>query len=437
MSIFLRNGKIFLNGKLEEKNLFISEGKIKKITKKFLEADEVIDCSNKIILPGAIDSHVHFMYPGATHKEDWITGSEAAAAGGVTTVLDMPNNSPPCTSIEVLKDKIETASNDSLINFGFFFGAAKNNLEEIKKLNGCIGVKIYAGSSTGNLLVDSTEKIKEIFSNSNKSMVIHAENEEILNANLEKAKKLNWNNAIYHNKIRTNEAEEKAVKDVLAIQKETGNKVIFTHLSTKEAVALIKEAKQKGRKVFGDTCPQFLFFNEKVFKEKGNYAKCNPSIKSEEDRQALWKGIKDGTLEMICSDHAPHTKEEKEQEYFKAPSGIPGVQNMVPLMLNEAGKGNIKLVLLVKLLCENPAKIYGIKNKGFIKEGFDADLIVVDLNREFEIKNDEQLSKCGWTIYDGMKVKGFVEKTFVNGELVFDNNEIIPHSRGKLIEAKK
>ena len=404
MSLLIKNGKVYQNGSLIQKNIFINDGKIAKLTSQIVQADKVIDAKGKIIIPGLIDAHVHFREPGLTHKEDFLTGSMAAAAGGITTVLDMPNTIPPTTNLQRLEEKRRLARK-SVVNYGFHFGSTDDNIAEIEKAKGVASVKVYMDYTTGDLKLDDYNTLKKIFS-SNKTIAVHGENENIL-----KAIEL-----IQHGK----------------------NHLHFCHVSSKEELYYIRREKLESRKLSAPTaleiknsvsvevCPHHLFLTAKDINELGNFGEMKPGLKTKDDQKALWEGIHNGKVNAIATDHAPHTKEEKMQANY--PYGVPGCETMLPLLLNALNneKNNKKMTLkkIVELCCENPAKIFKIKNKGFIKKGFDADLTIIDLNFEKEVKNNELFTKCKWSPFDGWKLKGWPVAVLVNGNIVFMDGKI-------------
>ncbi len=424
MNLALNNGKIFFRGKLIEANLELKDGKIFGISKKTVSAEKEIDCSGKIILPGLIDGHVHFRVPGGEQKEDWKTGSLAALHGGVTTVIDMPNTNPPLTSIQALKEKKAIVEKDCLVNYFFHFGATNSNFSELKELSDAkiVSFKLFMGSSTGNMLVENPlvqKKIFEIAEKKNLVVSVHAEDEKIIKENIEKFE--NENKPTIHSKIRSNLAEKIAVKNALKLQNESKNKLHILHVSTKEAIALVKKAKSNDKKISCEVTPHHLFLTKKELENQGNFAKMNPPLRDKNDVAALWNGIKNGIVSTVGTDHAPHRKEEKEKNYWDAPSGVPGIETMLPLLLNAVNEKKLKLEKVVELCCENPAKIFSIKKKGFIEMGFDGDLVVVDLKKENTIHGKDLFTKCKWTPFEGWKLKGVVEKTIVGGKVLHEN----------------
>ena len=391
MPLLIKNGKVYQNGMLIKKNIFVKDNKITKITSQELKADKVIDAKNNIIIPGLIDAHVHFREPGLTHKEDFLTGSMAAAAGGITTVLDMPNTIPATTDFQRLEEKRKLAKK-SIVNYGFHFGSANDNIAEIEKAKGVASVKVYMDYTTGDLKLQDYNALKKIFS-SKKTITVHGENKNILKA-LE---------LIQHGKSH----------------------VHFCHVSSKEELHYAKHKKIKNT-VSVEVCPHHLFLTASDLNELGNFGEMKPGLKTKDDQKALWEGINSGKVDTIATDHAPHTKEEKMQMNY--PFGVPGCETMLPLLLNALNnkKNNEKITLkkIIQLCCENPASIFKIKNKGFIKEGFDADLAIIDLNMEKEIKNNELFTKCKWSPFEGWKLKGWPVYTIVKGNVVHSNGKI-------------
>ncbi|MBW2976850.1 amidohydrolase family protein [Candidatus Woesearchaeota archaeon] len=393
MSLLIKNGKVYKDYALIKKNIFIKDNKITKITGQELKADKVVNAKNKIIIPGLIDGHVHFREPGLTHKEDFLTGSMAAAAGGITTILDMPNTLPPTTNLQRLDEKRRLAKK-SIVNYGFHFGSTDDNIAEIKKAACVATVKVYMGSTTANLKIDNPNALKNIFS-CGKTVAVHAENENILQA----------------------------------LELQSNSNLYFCHISSEEELHYAREGKKSS--AFVETCPHYLFLTAKDLNELGSFGEVKPHLKAEKDQKALWEGIHNGNVDAIATDHAPHTKEEKLEVNY--PYGVPGCETMLPLLLNAVSEKKLTLKKLVQLCCENPARIFKIKNKGFIKEGFDADLTIVDLDMEKEVSNDELFTKCGWSPFNGWKLKGWPSMTIANGNIIFENGKI-NKIRGKEVD---
>ncbi len=413
MSLLLKNGNVFFDNNFVKTNVLIENNKISEIDETLTEADEIINVYDKYIVPGFIDIHVHFRDFGQEYKEDWVSGSKAALAGGVTTVFDMPNNKTPITTIERLKQKEKKVKKKTLINFGLYIAVTENNIDEINNSD-VKYVKLYYGSTTGEISPGDVEKI---FKELNKDILIvaHAEDNDVINLNKEKFSK---EDSKYHSLIRDNKAEYTAVNYLIELVEKYGNRLHITHVSSKESMLLIKQAKNKGLKVTCDTCPHYLFLDDSFYQKIGNKAKVNPSLKSKEDKKVLWQYLNEGVIDCICSDHAPHTLDEKSQSYEKVPSGFPGVETTVPLMLTAINEDKIKFEEFVKLMTVNPAKLFGLNNKGVIQEGYDADITVIDLNKEDVIKADNLVSKAKWTPFEDYKTKCKVVMTIVNGKVI-------------------
>ena len=361
-----------------------------------MQAKEVIDAKGKIVIPGIIDPHVHIREPGLTHKEDFQSGSRAAAKGGITTFLDMPNTMPPTTNAERLEEKRRLARK-SVVNYGFHFGSTLDNLDEIKNAKNIASVKIYMDPTTGDLKIEDLGVIEDIFK-TGRMIALHAEGDNI--------------------------------KKIIEIIKKTGKKAYFCHVSSEKELQFTQDHETKNN-VLVEVTPQHLFLTSEDAEKLGSLAEMKPRLKARRDQEALWKGIREGTVDTIGTDHAPHLLEEKRKVSF--PYGIPGLETMLPLMLNAVNEGRLELKTLVKLCCENPAKIFKIKSKGFIKEGYDADLTIVDMPLVKEVKNEELETKCKWSPFNGWKLKGWPVMTIVNGNIVFDGKEI-KNIRAKEVE---
>jgi dihydroorotase len=392
-SIVIENGVVFTNGMLLRKNILVENGKIKKIVSGKAVADERINADSLIVLPGPIDPHVHFREPGLTYKEDFRTGGFAAAAGGVTSVLDMPNTKPPTLTTALLREKAGLASKKSVVNFGFHFGSSSENLEEIRKAKGIASVKIFMNASTGNMLVEDEGMIRRIAGEARMCSV---------------------------------HAEGRNARKAIAIASSLGRKFYLCHVSTESEVRYVRQNEKAN--VFAEVTPHHLFLTEE---DQSSLVKMKPSLKNESDRRLLWEALNDGTVDVIASDHAPHTVEEKEASDLY---GVPGVETRLPLMLDAVNKRRITLRRLVETMCENPAKIFSIRSKGLIKKGYDADLVIVDMKLSKKVRNDELLTKCGWSPFDGFELRGWPVTTIVNGNVVFDNGEISGKIKGKEVE---
>ena len=369
---------------MEERNILIENDKISLVTKDSFAVDEIINAKDKVIIPGVIDSHVHFREPGAEHKEDFLSGSRAAVSGGVTTVLDMPNNNPPCLSVDVLAKKREVAKK-SIVNYGFHFGCSKDNISEIAKVKNIASVKVYMDHTTGDLLIDDDIALEKIF-NSYKLIAVHAEGD-----NVQKASRL--------------------------IKNTKKNKLYFCHISSENELKL---ARKITKKIFIEATPHHLFLTQED--KLGGFGMMKPSLKTQQDQDALWQAVSSGVIDTIGSDHAPHTVEEKKSE--NPPFGVPGVETLLPLMLDAVNNGKLSLGKMIKLCCENPATIFKIKGKGFLLPEYDADLVIVDLSKEKQVKNEELFTKCKWSPFNGKTLKGWPVTAIVNGKIVYCDGQV-------------
>jgi len=427
--LVIKNAKLVLPDGIVDGGIVIEGSRIKEIKRSsnLPDSGEVIDAKGNHVLPGLIDAHVHFREPGASSKEDWKTGSSAAAAGGITTVLDMPNTQPPTTTLENLEEKRKIASSKSVVDYGFHFGACNENMEEMNSLaDGIASVKFYMSQTTGNLTVDNDaifhEELK-IMAEKGILATVHAENGEMIEYLTGKLQEKGRDDPLAYADSRPPICAADAVNTAIFIAGMAECRLHLCHTSTSLEVSLIEEHK-KFQQLTAEATPHHLFLTRDDLKKLGAYAKTNPPLRNEEDRKALWNGITSGSIDIIASDHAPHLPESKENGIWKSSAGVPGIETLLPLLLNEVNKGTLSLEKVVMLTVENPAKIFKIKNKGMIAEGYDADLTIVNLNEEFKVKNDELFTKCGWSPFNGWKLKGRVVTTLVRGNVVFDHGNI-------------
>tara|TARA_B100002051_G_scaffold106912_1_gene101900 strand:- start:82 stop:1398 length:1317 start_codon:yes stop_codon:yes gene_type:complete len=430
--LLIENGQIVSSNQIVKKDILIENGTIKEIDDKIeTNCENKIDANGLFVLPGGIDPQCHFREPGLTHKEDIRTGSMAAVAGGITTFFEMPNTKPSTISIDLLKQKNEIASKTSIANYSFFLGATHDNIDEIKKIKTNCGLKIFMGSSTGDLLVDSDAALENIFKECNKVIAIHSEDEAILKKIAEKGIGDSFTD---HPSARPVEAAVTSTVKAINLALKYKKRLHVLHLSTAEEVEIIRKHKSTNL-ITAETTPQHLLLEAPdIYKKMGALGTMNPPIRTKRHQEGLWEGILDGTIDCIATDHAPHTLEEKKLPYGQAPAGMPGVETSMPLMLNEVNRGRIKIQQVVKWMCENPALVYKIKNKGFLKPGYDADITIVDMNLSKIIDGSKMQSKCGWSAFDGTKTTGWPIKTIVNGNIVCDNGIISENIKGKEVK---
>ena len=428
-SLIIKNGSCYIDGKLIKSDIGLYENKIKKIGNIEENNSNVYDASGKVVLPGIIDTQVHFREPGSTDAEDLESGSRAAVLGGVTSLFEMPNTNPPTANLVEFEKKLKAAKNRMHSNYAFYFGATPQNTEQLaqlKNVEGCCGVKLFAGSSTGNLLVDKEADIEKVISSSDRIVSIHSEDEDIIKL---RKKFIRQGDVHSHPEWRNVECAMSSTRRVVKIAERYDKKIHVLHVTTKEEVDFLAMHKKN---VTFETTPQHLtLYAPDCYDKLGTYAQMNPPLRSKDHYDRLWVAIKNNVVDVLGSDHAPHLKKNKDKEYPNTPSGMPGVQTIFPVMIDHVNNGKLELSQLINLMCENPCKIFGIKNKGFIKEGFDADLTIVDMDKEVTIKNEMIASKCGWTPFNNYKVKGFPIGTIVNGILVMSEGKILVESKGQ------
>jgi len=407
---------------------------------------QIIDAEGLYLIPGIIDEHVHFREPGLTQKADICSESRAAVAGGVTSFMDMPNTNPQTTTQELLQQKFDLAAQKSAANYSFYLGATNDNIDEILKTDPkkVCGIKLFMGSSTGNMLVNEDDALIRLFNEAPCLIAAHCEDEQIIHENTVCCKDLESKGEVVadagiHPFVRTTEACYKSTSKAVDMATKFGARLHVLHISTKSELTLFRnDMPLKDKKITAETCPHYLIFCDKDYEEKGFAIKCNPAIKMASDREILRKAIVDGHIDTIGTDHAPHLWHEKfTDSYFTAKSGFPSIQNSLDMMLNLYREGIVSLPQIVKLMCHNPAELYQVKQRGFIREGYYADLVLVDLNHEKRIANADMLYKCGWTPYDGMSAKSKVTHTFVNGNLVYHDGIVEDKIFGKQLEFER
>ena len=441
--ILLENGIIVTSEKEEKGTIVISDSKILDVLyssdedyplsvwKYRKDAEEVIDIDGKHVAAGGIDAHVHFREPGLTHKADMATESLAAVAGGVTSVMDMPNTSPATTSAEALKGKLELAKEKSVAKMSFHIGATNSNVEDICRLitegdkesgitpDDIAGVKVFMGSSTGNMLVDANDTLDKLFAIKEKPVLVHCEDEATIKENLAKAIETYGEDIPFreHENIRSRKACIKSSIKALEMAMKHGTRLVLCHISTKEEIQMARAAKLSNPDIVAETSCNYLWFCNEDYDRLGSRAKCNPAVKGADDRQALIEALANGDIDTIGSDHAPHLPSEKDAPYCKAPSGLPSIQQSLPVLLTIAHDNEIPLTRIASVFSENASKIYKL-NRGKIAKGYSADLVVFDYGQTFEVKTAGQFSKCGWTPYEGAILRGVIEKVYIDGKEV-------------------
>jgi dihydroorotase len=398
----------------------------------------VIDANQQYLIPGLIDDQVHFREPGLTHKANIETESRAAIAGGITTFIEMPNTVPQATTQELLEEKFKIAAKTSYANFSFMFGGTNDNLEELLKTDPkkVAAIKLFLGSSTGNMLVDNEQVLEKIFSSTDMLIAVHCEDEATVKKNLEEQK------AIYgedipielHPIIRSEEACYLSSSKAIELAKKTGARLHVFHLSTaKETTLFRNDIPLEEKKITAEVCIHHLWFDDSDYAEKGTHIKWNPAVKTKSDREGLWKALLDDRIDVIATDHAPHTLEEKNNKYASAPSGGPLVQHALPALLNKCKEGKITIEKIVEKMCHNPAKLFQIEKRGYIKKGYYADLVLVDTNSPWTVTRENVLYKCGWSPFEGTTFQSKISRTFVNGHLMYDQGKFNDTIKGKRI----
>ena len=437
--ILIKNAKIVNEGTIFEGDVLIEDDLIVEVADSIsLKTSDciVIDAEGNYLMPGAIDDQVHFREPGLTHKGDIESESRAAVAGGITSFIEQPNTVPNAVTQEILEDKYQIAGVKSFANYSFMMGATNDNLEEVLKTNpkNVAGIKIFLGSSTGNMLVDNEATLEKIFSSTPMLIAVHCEDEATIQNNLAKFKEQYGDDVpvTAHHLIRSAEACYISSSKAVALAKKTGARLHIFHLSTaKEMELFTNKIPLEDKKITAEVCVHHLWFTDEDYKTKGNFIKWNPAVKTADDRKELWKALNDGRIDVIATDHAPHTKEEKNQSYLNAPSGGPLVQHAVIAMFEAHHQGKITVEKIVEKMCHNPAKIFKIEKRGFVKEGYFADLVIVNPSLPWSVKPENILAKCGWSPFENYTFKSRITHTFVNGELVYNNFKVKHIRAGK------
>jgi dihydroorotase len=433
----IKNATIINENSKFVSDLLIKEGKIEKIDRNIsVESNhEVVDAEGLLLLPGCIDDQVHFREPGLTHKANIFTESRAAVAGGITSFMEMPNTVPSAVTIEELEKKYAIAQNTSLANYSFYLGTTNSNIEEIKRINPLeiCGVKIFMGSSTGDMLVDDPQALEDVFHYSPTIITTHCEDDPMIKQNFQKYFEEYGETlpAKFHPLIRNEEACYKSSSFAVSLAKKYNSRLHILHISTEKELELFtNQIPLKDKRITAEACIHHLWFSDEDYDRLGNFIKWNPAVKKASDRDAIMKAVNDNVIDVIATDHAPHTFEEKSQMYSKAPSGGPLVQYALLAMLEKVKEGKITIEKVVEKMCHAPAELFQVSKRGFVREGYFADLVLVNPSRSNMVSKEQILSKCKWSPFEGYTFSNSIDSTFVNGELVYSNGQIIDKSQG-------
>jgi dihydroorotase len=438
-SYLIKNARIVNEGTIQHGDILIENGMIKKVAPS-IENDTVktVNAEGNFVLPGMIDDQVHFREPGLTHKANIATESRAAVAGGITTFIEQPNTVPQATTQKLLQDKFDIAEKTSYTNYSFMFGGTNDNLEELLKTNpkNVAGIKLFLGSSTGNMLVDNPEVLEKIFSSTKLIISVHCEDEATIRKNTAHYKEIYGDDIPIelHPIIRSEEACYISSSRAIELAKKTGARLHIFHLSTAKEMELFRnDIPLEEKQITAEVCVHHLWFSDEDYKEKGTFIKWNPAVKKASDRAALWEALLDDRIDVLATDHAPHTLEEKSNPYTKAPSGGPLVQHALLALTEKVKQGVWSIEKLVEKACHNPAKIFQIEKRGFIREGYFADLVILDDNKPQTVSRENVLYKCGWSPFEGTTFSSTVTHTFVNGVLMYNNGTFDDVTKGQRI----
>jgi dihydroorotase len=444
MAILIGNANIVNDGKCFNGHVLIENGVIAEVYEQVsipnnVKYDQFIDAGGKLLMPGVIDDQVHFREPGLTHKADIYSESKAAVAGGITSFMEMPNTNPQTTTQAMLKEKFALAKEKSLANHSFYIGATNDNIEELIKTDPkkVCGIKVFMGASTGNMLVDNKKSLEEIFSKANLLVAVHCEDEETIKTNTGKAKDLYGENIPFqlHPQIRSEEACYKSSKFAVELAKKFNTRLHVLHISTAKELELFDNSiRLADKKITAEVCVHHLWFDENDYEKYGSKIKWNPSIKKASDKVALLRGLKENKIDVVATDHAPHTMEEKSNLYQKAPSGGPLVQHALLAMLEFYHNGMLSLEKIVEKMCHAPAELFRIDKRGYIRKGFFADLVLIDLQKSYLTEKSNLLYKCQWSPFEGYEFKSSIIQTYVNGKVVYDNGKFYEEHKGMPLE---
>lgn len=438
-TILIKNVQLVNEGRIEVKDMLMKQQHIERIDDQISVKENAIEINGEglHLLPGLIDDQVHFREPGLTYKADIHSEARAAVAGGVTSFMEMPNVKPPTLNHQLLEEKYQIARHHSVANYSFFMGVSNDNAEEALRTNeykrDVCGLKIFMGSSTGNMLVDNIVTLEKIFAGSEMLIATHCEQEDIIRQNIEKlkAENINYNDASFHPVIRNTEACYESSLGAIQLAKKHNTRLHILHISTAKELQLFTNLfPLQQKRITAEVCVHHLHFTADDYPQYGNLIKCNPAIKAKENKEALWQALLDDRLDIIATDHAPHTWEEKQLPYTEAPAGIPLVQHSLYLLLQAYKEGRISLEKIVEKACHAPAICFDVKERGYLREGYFADAVLVDLNKNYKVGKENILYKCGWSPFEGHTFPALIEKTFVNGHIAFENGSVNENEKG-------
>ncbi|MCA9231520.1 MAG: dihydroorotase [Planctomycetales bacterium] len=426
MKLLIKNAQVVFPTGIEQTSVLIEDTRIADIAPACqLSVDETVDAAGLYLLPGVVDDQVHFREPGLTHKEDLETASRACAKGGVTTFLEMPNTAPAATTQALIDEKLALAAQKSLVNYGFYIGATPNNLADLQNARNTPGIKIFIGSSTGDLLVDSQDALERIFAETTLPITAHCEDESTVRANAEAYR--DSSDVADHSRVRDHEAAIIATRRALDLAFRHQHRFHVLHVSTGAETQLLSDHRNL---ITAEACPHHLLFNVDDYARLGTLIQANPSVKTADDNLQLWQALQDGRIQVVATDHAPHTLAEKQQQYPRSPSGMPSIENSLALMLNQVSQGRCTLEQIVRWMCDAPARVWDMVDKGRISVGYDADLVLVDMRLTKEVRNEDQLSKCGWSPWHGEQLTGWPIRTWVRGHEVYREGQFDLTRRG-------
>ncbi|WP_319406328.1 dihydroorotase [uncultured Desulfosarcina sp.] len=437
VSILITNALTVNEGRLNHQDLLIRNGRIEAIggdlSRK--DADRIVDADGRALFPGMIDDQVHFREPGLTHKGDIRSESRAAVAGGITSYMEMPNTSPPTTTIDLLEEKHRIARDTSFANYSFYLGGANDNIEAVKRLDPkqACGVKVFMGASTGNMLVDDPHALEQIFTHSPTIVATHCEDSPTIEENTRRFQAIHGEDIpiVLHPAIRSEAACYRSTALAVELARRCNTRLHVLHLSTARELALLSSMPLEAKRITAEVCVHHLLFSGTDYRDKGNLIKCNPAIKTEEDRRQLVSALREGTIDVVGTDHAPHTLAEKQQPYLRAPSGLPLVQHALVSLLEHVHEGALTLEQVVEKTAHNPAHLFDVKERGYLREGYWADLVLVDLNRPTVVDDQPIHYRCGWTPFAGRTFRSSIAATFVSGHLAFFDGKIDAEPAGQ------